>query len=423
MTRAFLVTVYKTPAPKEEALDHLKELALLVETFGAEVVGQFPCQVRKFEAATLITEGKIEEILTLADQAEADLIVMDDEISPGQQRNLEEIFKRPVMDRTGVILEVFAQRAKTREARLQIELAKVKYQAPRLKRLWSHLSRQGGSAGGGGGGGGGYLKGEGEKQIEIDRRLLKERVEVLEGEIKQVKLAREQQRQARVRSEIPTFAIVGYTNAGKSTLMNALTEAGVFVEDKLFATLDTTTRKYVLPTNQEVLITDTVGFIRKLPHLLVAAFKSTLEEAVQTDILLHLIDASHPAAFEQAKATHEVLKELNAADKPIITVLNKVDQIQDPGILTRFRTLYPHTVPISALKREGFETLIHEMVTELAKQRKKITLRIPQSDYQIVSELMRIGHVIETTYEDNDVMIEVDLPRSHATRYTRYLVE
>lgn len=419
-TKALLVSVYKGTSNREICEEHLQELALLAQTYGVEVVGKVPCIIRKFDASTFVTEGKLEELIALSQELHADVVIFDDEIAPSQQRNLEKLFKIPVMDRTGVILEVFAQRAQTKEARLQIELAQVKYQAPRLKRMWTHLSRQAGSTGSGGGA---YLKGEGEKQIEIDRRLLKKRIDQLQQEIKEVRAHRETQRNARVRSEIPVFAIIGYTNAGKSTLLNALTDANVFVEDKLFATLDTTTRKYTLPNNQDILLIDTVGFIRKLPHLLVAAFKSTLEEAIQADILLHLIDASHPMAEEQAATSFEVLQELSAGEKPIITVLNKSDLCDNQARLNKLRILYPHTVVISAKEKKGFDDLMELMVEELDKRRKKLYMRIPQKDYAVVSDIIRLGNVLSQEYEDNDVCLKVDLPGDIAGKYAKYIVE
>jgi GTP-binding protein HflX len=408
---ALLISTYRSAAGKKECEEFLDELENLCTTFGLTVTQKVPCSIKKFDAATYLGKGKIQELTLL----EGDVVIFDDEILPHQQRNLEELFKRPVIDRTELILEVFAKRAQTKEARLQIELAKVKYQFPRLKRLWTHLSRQ--SAGGGA-----YLKGEGEKQIEIDKRLLKVRVDRLEKELEEVRSHRDTQRRARVRSGIPTFAIIGYTNAGKSTLLNALTEAGVLAEDKLFATLDTTTRKYVLPNKQEVLLIDTVGFIRKIPHTLVAAFKSTLEEAIHTDILLHLVDVSHAAAESQAESTYEVLKELGVTHQPVITVLNKVDKCQNPLMIQKFRIKYPKTVAISATNRTGFEDLLDIMIKEISNLRKVVKLRIPQSHYDLVSLLMREGRVLTSDYEGNDVLLHVEIPRHLENKVLPFLM-
>jgi len=421
--RALLIAVYQGAQQKAICEEHLTELALLVKTYGKEAVHSEACPLRKFDASTFLTKGKLEELVQKAEELKVDAVIFDDEITPAQQRNLEAAFKIPVMDRTEIILGVFAQRAQTKEAKLQIELAKIKYEAPRLKRLWTHLSRQAGTSGSGGsGGGGGYLKGEGEKQIEIDRRILKRKVSYLQDQLEEVKAYRETQRQSRVRSEIAVFAIIGYTNAGKSTLLNALTDAGVFVEDKLFATLDTTTRKFTLKNNQDILLIDTVGFIRKLPHLLVAAFKSTLEEALEADILLHLVDASHPMAEEQATTTHEVLRELNAGAKPIITVLNKIDRCEHPAMIHRLRMSYPKNVLISALHHQGFDELQEMMIHELSCRRQLIELRIPQSEYAVVSEIMRLGHIITQEYEENDILLKVDLPLNLTNKVKKYQI-
>lgn len=421
--RALLISVYKDTRLKGNCEKHLEELALLTETFGAEVVHKVPVFLRKMDAATILSKGKLEVVIQLAEEGKVNLVIMDDEIAPSQQRNLEAAFKIPVIDRTELILNVFAARAQTKEAQIQIELAKVRYEAPRLKRLWTHLSRQKGSAGGGSGGGGGYLKGEGEKQIEIDRRLLKKKIDQLEEQINEVKLNRQLQRNARERSSIASFAIVGYTNAGKSTLMNRLTKADVFVEDKLFATLDTTTRKLMLPTKQEVLLIDTVGFIRKLPHLLVAAFKSTLEEALYADILINLIDISDPAVFDHVETTLEVLKELGAESKAMIYALNKVDLLEDRSVITKFKIKYAHVVEISAKNGDGIENLIEAMTLELQKQRTKVLLKIDQSEYGVVSEVMKVGTVFKKDYEENNVIISVELPKLLAAKLKRYQIE
>lgn len=415
--KAFLVSVYKGgPTQRKIYEEHLQELALLAETYGLQVEHKVTCGIRNYEASTYVTAGKLEELIAAAKTHNVDVVVFDDEIAPGQQRNLEKAFGIPVIDRTELILAVFAQRAQTKEARLQIELAQIKYEAPRLKRLWTHLSRQSGTAGASG-----YTKGEGEKQIEIDRRILKRKIDQLQSELEEVKAHRATQRISRQRAQIPVFALVGYTNVGKSTLLNALTNAGVFVEDKLFATLDTTTRKFTMTNGQEILLIDTVGFIRKLPHLLVAAFKSTLEEAFQADILLHLVDISHPMAEEQAETTFEVLKELNAASIPIITVFNKIDVCQDLSLLNRLKEKYPGSVGISALSQEGFDDLQSAMIEALSKQRKILNLRIPQAEYTLVSELTRIGHVMQQDYEGNDVLLQIELPAAAADRMKKYM--
>jgi len=402
---ALLVGVHFSTEEKKACEENLDELERLGDTFGLKTVQKVACPLKKIDAGTYLGKGKLEEIKRMAEDLFADVIIFDEEISPHQQRNLEEIFKMPVLDRTELIIEVFAQRAQTREARLQVELAKVKYQFPRLKRLWTHLSRQ--SVGGGGGA---YLKGEGEKQIEIDRRLLRKRVDKLQEEIEEVVEQRKTQRSARLRSGIPTFAIFGYTNAGKSTLLRALTNADVLVEDKLFATLDTTTRKYQLPNRQEILLIDTVGFIRKLPHTLVAAFRSTLEEAVHTDILLHVVDISSATVEAQTEAAISVLKELHADNQPIITVLNKVDACPNSLMIHKIRIKYPKTVAISASTGEGFDDLVAMMIKEVSTLRKVVKLRVPQSHYALVSELMREGRVISSEYEGNDVLLEVEIP-------------
>ena len=416
LKKAMLVGGYHRSSELELCKEHLDELESLSDTYGLEVVEKVPCSIRKIDPATFFGKGKVEELSQKAEELSADVVVFDDEISPNQQRNLERVFKRPIIDRTELILEIFSQRAHTKEAKLQIELAKSQYQLPRLKRLWTHLSRQVAS-------GKGFLKGEGERQIELDRRIVRDRIAQLKKEIEEVKSQREVQRQARIRSGIPTFAIVGYTNVGKSTLLHALTEADVLIEDKLFATLDTTTRKFSLPNHQEILLVDTVGFIRKIPHMLVVAFKSTLEEAVYTDILLHLIDVNHPLAEEHAESTYEVLKELSAGEKPIITVLNKIDLVENRGILSRFKLKYPRVVGISALTGEGFDELMRMMMDALKDLRTIVRLRIPQKDYALISELMKEGRVIEQDYEGNDVLLAVEIPTFLEHKVKEYIVD
>lgn len=419
---ALLISSYQDYKEKELCLEHLKELHLLCETFGLNPLEGMACHLRNISSATFLSKGKLEEIKEKAHALQADVVVFDDEITPGQQRNLEKLLEKPVIDRTEIIIGVFADRAETKEARLQVELAELKYQAPRLKRMWTHLSRQAGTAGGGKGGGGGYLKGEGEKQIEIDRRILKRKIAQLESEISEVRKTRNVQRAQREKTGIPVFAIIGYTNAGKSTLLNALTGASVFVEDKLFATLDTTTRKFILDNNQEILLIDTVGFIRKLPHHLVAAFKSTLEEALQADILIHLIDSNHKMSLEHAEVALEVLKDLGAKDKPIITVLNKIDLASESGQISKLRLQYPKTVRISALKHEGFEELKEAVKQEIKSLRQKMRLKIPQNQYHLVSEVIREGTILSQEYDENDILMDVDLPLRLAGKLKKFEV-
>ncbi|CAM0117600.1 GTPase HflX [Rhabdochlamydiaceae symbiont of Dictyostelium giganteum] len=405
---AYLIGTYSSRQSKEESQESVNELKRLGETYGLTEVGREVCPLRKIESSTFLGQGKLDEILLALEETLAEVVIFDEEITPNQQRNLEKFFKRPVIDRSELIIEVFAQRAQTKEARLQVDLAKSKYLMPRLKRMWTHLSRQRG--GGGGGGSGGYLRGAGELQIEVDRQLVKTRIQQLQEEIEVVQKNRQTQRQKRVRLSVPSFAIVGYTNAGKSSLLNKLTESSVFVEDKLFATLDTTTRHYTLPTHQEVVLIDTVGFIKKIPHTLITAFKSTLEEALCTDVLIHLIDVSNKLAPIEAKTTMDVLKELGAASQRMITLFSKVDKVEDKASYEELRCMYPEAIEISSLTGQGLDHLLEKMVEEVKNLRKTVTLRIPQSEYALVTLLMREGHVIESNYEENDVIITVDVP-------------
>lgn len=409
---AFLVGVYSGAANLQICKEHLDELENLADTFGIPTVVKIPCSIRKIDAATYLQKGKLEEIAEKIAKRRANLLIFDEEISPAQQRNLEKILKVPVMDRTELILEIFAQRAQTKEAQLQIDLARIQYEFPRLKRLWSHFSRQRAR--------GGYLKGEGEKQIEIDRRLLKNKLERLREQLREVKRYRKTQSLARRRSGLPSFAIIGYTNAGKSTLLNALTDSDILVEDKLFATLDPTTRKFILPNNQTVLLTDTVGFIRKLPHTLIAAFRSTLEAALHDDVLIHLIDVSHPLAEEHAETTYQLLKELDAHDESIITVLNKIDCCADRKMIDRIRIRYPKTVLVSALNQTGFDDLAEMMIRQLSELRQEVKLKIPQSEYVLVALLRREGNVLYEEYEENDVIIRAEVPITLLHRFESF---
>ncbi len=420
--KAMILSFFHHSYEREGASDYLDELALLTDTFGIDVIYKEAIYLREINSATYISKGKLADLVDLVDdEYDVDLVILDDEVSPAQQRNLEKTFKKKVIDRNEVILGVFGQRARTKEARLQIELAEKTYQFPRLTRLWTHLSRQAGS-GGSGSGGGGYQKGEGEKQIELDRRILKDEIVKIKRELDEVKGIREVQRRDRKRNAVPTFALVGYTNAGKSTLLNAMTGSDVYVENKLFATLDTTTRRMSLPNNQEVLAIDTVGFIRKLPHLLVAAFKSTLEESLEADILLHVVDISHPMAEEQILTTEKVLKELGAENRPSLYVFNKVDALEDEKKLQLLKIQFPKHVIVSALTKEGFDDLYAFMEQEIKALREYVTFRIPQSDFKVVAELIRLGTLLKQEYEENDVILHIELPRAVSGKYELYRV-
>ena len=328
-------------------------------------------------AATFIGKGKASEWGDFCQRSEVDTVIFDDELSPAQSRNLEKIFECKILDRTSLILDIFAQRARTREGKMQIELAQLQHLLPRLTKFWGHLSRQKGGIG---------MRGDGETQLETDRRRVLDRISKISRELQGVRQQRETQRVGRQRSEWPLASIVGYTNAGKSTLLNQLTGAKVLVEDKLFATLDPTTRRLKLPTNQNVLLTDTVGFIKKLPHGLVEAFKATLEEVVQADLLLHVVDISHPQAEEQIDAVNTVLMEIGAAGKPVLMVFNKIDKLKlnGNGALNRWLEKFPHAVGISAATGEGVSNLLAELGTQLRPTREFLELKIPHEQSAVI---------------------------------------
>ena len=416
LSRALLIGVYHIPQERVIAEDHLNEWEDLSKTYGFEVIKKLPIHLRQISSKTLLGSGKIEEICEMIEELKIDLVILDDEVSPNQQRNLEKEFKIPTLDRTELILEIFSKHAKTKEAKLQIELATSRYQLPRLKRLWTHLSRQTSK------GGSSFARGMGEKQIEVDKRLIQSRISFLQKEIEKVREVRKTQRRHRERTKVPTFGIIGYTNAGKSTLLHALTEADVLREDKLFATLDTTTRKFHLPSGQPILLIDTVGFIRKIPHHLVAAFKSTLEEVLYTDILLHVIDTSHPSAVEQAVESLKVLEDLGGAKKPMITLLNKTDKLTSSAFLHRLKLRFVKTVPISALNKDGFDELLERMEHEIRELRSNVRLRVPQSKFELIARIQREGRVDKIEYEENDVLLEADIPKVLEREMKAYIV-
>jgi len=341
--------------------DSLRELALLAETAGLEVVGEVTQKLSAPNPKTLIGQGKLAEVKALVEENQADLLIFDEELSPRHQRELENIFleKVRILDRTALILDIFAQHAHTREGALQVELAQYEYRLPRLTRAWTHLARQAGGGGGRTGSVGGVgLRGPGETQLEVDRREIRRRIDKLRAELENVRRHRLQYRRKRQNAGLPVVALVGYTNAGKSTLLNRLANADVFVADQLFATLDPTTRRVNLSGKRKALFTDTVGFIQKLPTTLVAAFRATLEEVTEADLLLHVIDISHPNAIAQSFAVFQTLREIGASHIPIINVLNKIDLLSNVKSVQESLAGFENTIAISALKNIGIEELL-----------------------------------------------------------------
>ncbi len=411
--RVFLVGVElkaRTATDVRESLAELEELAI---TAGTKIIGEGVQKLATPVAATYIGGGKAEEFAAYCRENDVDTVIFDDELSPAQTRNLEKLFGCKIMDRTALILEIFGQRARTREGKLQIEHAQLKYLLPRLTRFWSHLSRQRGSTG--------SIGGEGESQLESDRRKISERIENISGELDNVRRQRETQRAGRQRSNWPLASIVGYTNAGKSTLLNQLTGAAVLAEDKLFATLDPTTRRLKLPTNQNVLLTDTVGFIKKLPHGLVEAFKATLEEVVQADLLVHVVDISHPQAEEQIDAVNTVLMEIGAAEKPVLMVFNKIDRLAG-GIAPIMREKYPHAVSISAKTGEGIVPLLAELGTQLRPIREFLDLRVPQAEAAVIARIHAVGQVVSSRYSGRNARFKVRIPPHLLEEFAPFIV-
>jgi len=397
--------------------DSLSELGELAATAGGEVIGDGLQKLDAPTPATFIGKGKAEEFAAFCRRHDVDTVIFDDELSPAQSRTLEKIFNCKILDRTSLILDIFAQRARTREGKLQIELAQLQHLLPRLTRFWGHLSRQAGGIG--------MRGGEGESQLEADRRKVQERIDKISRDLEIVRRQRATQRAGRQRSLWPLASIVGYTNAGKSTLLNALTGAGVLARDILFATLDPTTRRLRLPTNQNVLLTDTVGFIRKLPHGLVEAFKATLEEVVQADLLLHVVDVSHPKAEEQIQAVNAVLAEIGAGEKPTIMVLNKMDRLNGngtDGVLNRLQEKYPHAVAISAATGEGIATLLAELGTQLRPKREFLELRVPHEQAAVIARLHAVGQIISRSYRGPAARFKARIPPHHHDEFAPYIV-
>jgi len=413
--RVFLVGVELKARNGWDIRDSLEELSELATTAGAEVIGDGLQKMAAPCASTFIGKGKADEFALHCRRADVDTVIFDDELSPAQSRNLEKVFNCKVLDRTSLILDIFAQRARTREGKLQIELAQLQHLLPRLTGFWGHLSRQKGGIG--------MRGGEGETQLETDRRRVQDRIARIERELETVRRQRSTQRQARQRNHWALASIVGYTNAGKSTLLNTLTGAGVMAEDKLFATLDPTTRRLRLPTNQNVLLTDTVGFIRKLPHSLVEAFKATLEEVVQADLLLHVVDASHPQAAEQIQAVGEVLKEIGAEGKPTLMVFNKMDQLNgNRGVMSGLLDRHPSGVAISATTGEGVAALLAELGSQLRPIREFLELSVPHDQSGVIARLHEVGQVVERHYEGQTARFKARIPPHFHNEFAAFFI-
>ena len=421
--RALLVSGYFDRREADEAHDLINELQELVETLGIGVIDKDCVMVREFNPRYIVGKGKAAELMAKAKTLECDVIVFDNEMSPAQQRAWESESGLCVVDRHEIILDIFAMRARTMEARLQVELARLAYSLPRLTRMWAHLDRQGGGAGGAGSGGAGAARGEGETQLETDRRLANKRIDKVKADLEEVKRNRDNQRKERSRVPVPHVAIVGYTNAGKSSLLNRMTGADVVAKNQLFVTLDTTTRRMELPDGQNILLTDTVGFVRRLPHDLVQSFRATLEEAVMADFLIHVIDASDRRAVEFYKTTTSVLKELGAGDKRAVLVLNKVDLIEDQERLQELQSHFPEAVPISVKTGAGMDKLMHRLHEMLLDRVVRLKLSIPMNRLDLVSIAHQEGKVLREKYTENGVQLICVLPKRWESRFNVFADE
>jgi GTP-binding protein HflX len=393
--------------------DSLTELALLSDTSGLEVVGELTQKLDRPHVKTYIGPGKVDELKTLVEETLSQVVIFDNELSPRHQRELQEIMggNVRVLDRTALILDIFAQHAHTSEGMLQVELAQYEYYLPRLTGQWTHLERQAGGGGGRAGSTGGVgLRGPGETQLEVDKRAIRKRISHLKKELEKVRAHRMRYRAQRKRSRIPTVALVGYTNAGKSTLLNKITKSDVYVADQLFATLDPTTRRVELPGGYQALFTDTVGFIQKLPTALVEAFHATLEEIVESDLLLHVVDISHPNALNQFESVQQTLEELGAQHIPIVTALNKVDQLRDPESAREVVSHFSKAVTISALNGSGVKDLLEVIQEELYEMYAPILVRLPYQQGALISLFHEAGQVERIEHERGGVLMQGRIP-------------
>ncbi len=394
--------------------DSLEELRQLAETAGAEVKAKFLQKRPKPDPGFFIGRGKVRDLALYAQQEEIDMCVFDEELSPAQQRNLEQALGIKVLDRTALILDIFAQRARTNEGKLQVELAQLQYTLPRIMGQGLSLSRLGGGIG---------TRGPGETKLETDRRVIRDRIAYIKGCIDKVQNVRKLHRSQRNKNQVPSVSLVGYTNAGKSTLLNVLTNSEVYEKDQLFATLDPTTRQLELPDKRQAILTDTVGFIQRLPHQLIAAFKSTLEETVNADLLVHVIDVSHPLYKEQSEAVYRVLQEIGAQEKPVLSVFNKIDKLPpDSGLLDQLKEI-PESVCISAKKNIGLEKLLEEITARLKLKSVEVELMIPYSESGLAAKMFDSGTVLSQEYEGEGIRIRARVQNDELSRYEKYLIE
>ena len=401
MERALLVTVDFRDDINWTAAERQEELAELALSAGAKVVDSVIVRRNEPSPAYFIGEGKVEELAGICKSRKINVVIFNNDLAGTQQKNLESAMEAKVIDRTQLILDIFARRAHSEEGKIQVELAQLLYLLPRLTGKGVELSRLGGGIG---------TRGPGEQKLEIDRRRIRTKISRLKDRLEDISGRRAMMRLRREKFSILTIAIIGYTNVGKSTLINALTDSSVIVKDKLFATLDPTIRRFILPNNQKVLFVDTVGFVNDLPHHLVEAFKATLEEVVEADILLHVVDISHPKAMEQIDAVYKVLDDIDAKEKKIITVLNKIDKVKDLPV-DRFRERLGSAVAISALKRENFDGLINAILEYSKETMIFVKLKVPSSDTRTLSLIHENGYVIKKEYTGNDVSIEAEIPK------------
>jgi GTP-binding protein HflX len=408
--RAILVGVATRAAPRSRVDEYLDELALLADSAGAVVVHRILQERQNINAASFVGKGKAEELSWLVEEKRIQLVIFDDDLSPVQVRNLERIIKCKIVDRSGIILDIFASRAKSSEAKTQVELAQLQYMLPRLTRQWTHLSKQFGGIG---------TKGPGETQIETDRRAIRARISHLNTRIKQISKEREVQRKGR--DQLPRVALVGYTNAGKSTLLNWFSHADVLVEDRLFATLDSTVRLVNLSPAHRILLSDTVGFIRKLPHHLVASFQSTLEEVREAELLLHVVDVSHPLFEEQILVVNDTLSQIGAAGKPTVMVFNKIDRLDNRSIFGFLRSNYENSVSISVARGINMTELEDKIIELLDSNISEQTMKFGQGDYQLISQIHDMADIIEKRYEGENIIIRFRMNKLFADRLKKIL--